>query len=442
MIKIKKRPLKLTGQFTVLLLTAVILGAACFSFLWVSRLKVFSWIADTNIFGDGRDVFKQEFMEKAPEINIKDEKNKISKEFLTLVKKRDKYTGVSIYDEKTGKYIAGYYPKTIELFTSELFQWANDIDPEQEEDLIISFKDRKVQVILYSCHTVILVIPWLIMCGIISVLIILLPILWFVKKKIKLIRGIQDAILVMSEGDLSVPLEIKSTDEIGILAGELNKMRIALDENIRQEEESRKANRDLITAMSHDLRTPLTTLNGYLEIIRLNRSNQEQYDEFLDRCIRKVDEIKEMSNKMFEYSLVFEQDNEVEMEEVPIKDIEAMIRENVEFTRVVGFDVRFESEGCEGGLMASPAMLRRIMNNLFSNVIKYGDKGHEVLAELRRNKGEVVISLINKVKKTDDNVESNHIGLKSVEKMVRLHNGILEVVNKDCFQIRIVLPIY
>lgn len=100
-----------------------------------------------------------------------------------------------------------------------------------------------------------------------------------------------------------------------------------------------------------------------------------------------------MSNKMFEYSLVFEQDIEREMEEISVNEIKDLMKENLEFTRLLGFDVRYEPEFCEGGLMASrPVMLRRIMNDLFSNVTKYGDKGHEVLAELHMGSLTVDIS--------------------------------------------------
>ena len=58
--------------------------------------------------------------------------------------------------------------------------------------------------------------------------------------------------------------------------------------------------------MSHDLRTPLTILNGYLEILKLGRNDPKMQEEYLERCLRKTADIKEMTDKMFEYALVFE----------------------------------------------------------------------------------------------------------------------------------------
>ena len=76
----------------------------------------------------------------------------------------------------------------------------------------------------------------------------------------------------MASGDLTTPTPKYGGDEIGILSSELDKLRITLNDTLRQEQESRQANQDLITAMSHDLRTPLTILNGYLEVLKFREN--------------------------------------------------------------------------------------------------------------------------------------------------------------------------
>ena len=70
--------------------------------------------------------------------------------------------------------------------------------------------------------------------------------------------------------------------------------------------------------MSHDLRTPLTILNGYLEVLRLNR-NPEMHEEYLKRCLQKTSDIREMTDRMFEYALVFEEGEEPKVKEIPNK---------------------------------------------------------------------------------------------------------------------------
>ena len=90
----------------------------------------------------------------------------------------------------------------------------------------------------------------------------------------------------MSGGDLHQPIRPMGNDELGILARELDQMRSTLYTNIQQETESRRANQDLITAMSHDLRTPLTILHGYLDILALGR-NPDQHRNTSDAVCKK-----------------------------------------------------------------------------------------------------------------------------------------------------------
>lgn len=84
----------------------------------------------------------------------------------------------------------------------------------------------------------------------------------------------------MSTGDLETPAPGMAYDEIGILARELDMLRTTLRDYIVSEQQMQKANWELITSLSHDMRTPLTILKGYLEVLRLNRNPQMQADYY------------------------------------------------------------------------------------------------------------------------------------------------------------------
>lgn len=116
---------------------------------------------------------------------------------------------------------------------------------------------------------------------------------------------VKKEILIMADGDLEHSVTVKGRDEIGILARNLDEMRLALEENIRQEQEGKKANHDLIRSVSHDLRTPMTTLYGYLEILDQKKCPDGKQEEYIRRCIDKVEEIRALSDKMFEYALIY-----------------------------------------------------------------------------------------------------------------------------------------
>ena len=96
----------------------------------------------------------------------------------------------------------------------------------------------------------------------------------------KYINILKEEVLNMSQGDLNHPMTIKSHDELSILAREVDILRTTLDSNYQNESKIKEAHQELITSLSHDLRTPLTTLRGYLDILSLHcYKDKKQMDE-------------------------------------------------------------------------------------------------------------------------------------------------------------------
>ena len=250
-------------------------------------------------------------------------------------------------------------------------------------------------------------------------------------------------ILRMSTGDLEHPINVQGNDEIGILGRELDHLRMTLHENIIQEQESRKANQDLITALSHDLRTPLTILRGYLEVMQLRR-NPEIHEEYLRRCLKKTGDIQELTDRMFEYALVSEEKEIPEFSVLTTDTLLQYLRENCEYIRLAGFrtDCHFPEESAE--LSSDSLMLKRIFTNLFSNILKYGDKESPVriFCVIRTIPEQVHISVGNTVRKEYSDADSNNIGLKNVQKMVDLLGGRLDMERcQGAFTVHLTFPL-
>ena len=146
----------------------------------------------------------------------------------------------------------------------------------------VEFKNETGELYVSSFHNSKLTIPWfLFSIGVALFLLLLLPLL-FLRKKVQDIGILKDHILQMSGGDLNHPIASMGNDELGVLARELDQMRSTLYTNIQQEVESRRANQDLITAMSHDLRTPLTSILGNADSLI---SNFDALDEGMRKQI-------------------------------------------------------------------------------------------------------------------------------------------------------------
>lgn len=124
----------------------------------------------------------------------------------------------------------------------------------------LQFQNGKAQVVVVNYQRALFIYPYMFLSLLLSVLVFLGIVLFFMNRKMREVLALEQEILLMSTGDLTHPVPQYSKDEIGILANELNHLRISLNENIVREQESRKANQDLITALSHDL--PDATYNS------------------------------------------------------------------------------------------------------------------------------------------------------------------------------------
>lgn len=204
----------------------------------------------------------------------------------------------------------------------------------------------------------------------------------------------------MSQGDLNHPMTIKSHDELSILAREMDVLRTTLDLNYQNEIKIKEAHQELITSLSHDLRTPLTALRGYLDILSLHcYKDKDQMNHYLKGCIEKTEQIKDLSNKTFEYALVFEQDLLPKLEIIQSKKFIQYLQENIEYLELEGFKVEKEMDICEVDLKLDLSMMKRMINNICSNILKYAKKESPVYLEIVIKQGNLKLFLKMKRKK-------------------------------------------
>lgn len=433
-----RRVKKLRTQLLIVIVIAGFLSLFLFRFAWQHQPQVWYLMKQIPGIGLDQDAFIDELKREAqnymlPESSEDKEGIENLKPFFDLA---DKYTTIFIYGSD-GMYITGHdadlmNTRTWNIFASMVFQITysgfkstGQIDILEECFTVdVDFKNGSAQVSISSFHNSRITIPYFIFSLGISIFLFVFLVLLFINRKISHMLRLKDEILLMSGGNLEHSVPSFGNDEIGILARELDKLRIALDENMQQEAASRKANQDLITAMSHDLRTPLTILNGYLEVIKLKKKPEMQ-EEYLDRCLKKTDDIRQLTDRMFEYALVFENTENIDLTKLPLAFIHQCLTEHIDFLRLAGFTVKESFDEASGFFMGEETTLKRIFQNLFSNILKYGDKKEAVQVRCQKEQNQVKIVLVNSVKQDQSGVESNHIGLKSVEKMIKLHNGTL-----------------
>ncbi len=432
------RNMKIRTQSAIVILCAIIAAFAFFELLWLNKWKFCEAAEDLDLFYTqiSDDSFKETLAEEALNYNIpesEDDEEAVEalQPFLDLA---NEYTSIYIYGKEDSLYRTGKFASIMDtrsfLFFFNIGYQLTGGQGEYVMDFMLEFANGSAQVMIYNYERTLFIYPFLVVCFLLSVSLFLVIVLFFLNRKMRQILILKDEILTMSSGDLSHAVPDFGENEIGILASELNLLRESLSDNIQKEQESRKANQDLITALSHDLRTPLTVLHGYLEVLKLKRNPKSQ-EEYLDRCLKKTEDIKELTDRMFEYALVAEETETPDITWISTDFIQQCLSENCDYIRLAGFAYDLSQPETSGVLLSDKTMLKRIFNNLFSNILKYGDKRDNVIvtAELKKEMFYIIIS--NSVKSGRSSSDSNNIGMKNVRKMIELLDGQMDVKQED-----------
>ena len=117
---------------------------------------------------------------------------------------------------------------------------------------------------------------------------------------------------LVAEGDIERKIKLGGRDEIARLSENVENMRSTMVENIRKEREAFDSNTALITSMSHDIRTPLTVLLGYIDVMRTHAEGDELMQSYLKAAESTAMRLSKLSDDMFGYFLVFG-GNEIEI---------------------------------------------------------------------------------------------------------------------------------
>ena len=230
-------------------------------------------------------------------------------------------------------------------------------------------------------------------------------------------------VTVVADGDMEHPIRRDGEDEIGRLSRDVENMRSKMLENLANERAAMDANAELVTSMSHDIRTPLTVLLGYLDIMK-DKSSYEEIREYIAASEKTALRLKKLSDDMFNYFLLFGGGAaEVNIEEYDAYTLfEQMLSEHVLLMREQEYNVLLTMDGelssCGALTVKTDAnKLMRIIENVVSNIMKYADKSAPVSIFARLEQGKLRLTFHNFISAELDDVESSGIGLKTCHKL-------------------------
>ena len=266
---------------------------------------------------------------------------------------------------------------------------------------------------------------------------------------LKRVTTLSEEVAEVTGGNLTADIKSTANDEIGRLADNVETMRDYIIRRLQSEKEAWDKNSELITAMSHDIRTPLTSLMGYLDIIQSGKyETKEEETRYLEACQEKALQLKDLSDKLFQYFLVFgSQGTEKNFETFDAGILlHQLISEHSAELINYGFTIDFEYTVPEGEeIKADISGLRRLFDNLFSNIMKYAEKTSPVRVSAAMDVEEdiIVVRIINSILTESRKVESNLIGLKTCDKICQNMGGTFDYKDEgQLFTVRLTIPVY
>lgn len=269
--------------------------------------------------------------------------------------------------------------------------------------------------------------------------------LGYVGRLTKRISVLSKEAVEIGAGDLDRPITVAGRDELSMLGYQMDYMRRSVIERMGNERRAWQANTELITAISHDIRTPMTSLIGYLGLMAEDGlEDKERCREFIDHAYGKAMELKELTDELFKYFLVFGRaELEMDMEEMDGQLLLQQLLSEAEFDlRDAGFDIqRHEFEG-ECMICADPMYLKRVIDNLVSNARKYADKTKPILIISELSEDSLSVTVSNAVPLSADKVESTKIGIRTCEKIMQHMGGSFTTHRDDGnFSAQFTLPV-
>lgn len=336
-------------------------------------------------------------------------------------------------------------PDTTESDDSEKLPYAppdSTYDIEEKEPYIeqvddeyskrVTFKTFNVYIAVDDNFSLLLVL--IIVSVVISLLVFAFLILVFVSSRFRYLVELQYEVAEIEGGMIDRRVTVKGRDEIAQLARNVEDMRTSLVMRLESEKEAYDANKELITAMSHDLRTPLSALIGYLELAGAgDRVSEEQKELYIQKSVEKSYQLKAMTDKLFDYFTVFKNESADELKPEVYDGYELlsqMIGEQSYMLEEKGYNVVYEGLDAPDAepykLHVDSDALLRVFDNIYSNIIKYAEKNTDVKIAFENDDYNVRVVVTNRVNKKALKIASTKIGLKSCRRLMTRMNGTLK----------------
>lgn len=263
--------------------------------------------------------------------------------------------------------------------------------------------------------------------------------------KVKYIKFLTKEVKNIQEEGFGKTIKVKGEDELAELCKSINNMSIELAEKIENEKKIENTKVELITNISHDLKNPLTSIVGYLEILNNGEIDTETRKKYIGIAYNKSLRLKNLVNELFEYTKITSPDFKINKEKYNLSNlINQMIGESILEVSSKNIEIILENPYREIYTYIDIKLFSRVLENLIKNAEKYSDEDGIFKVKVNKDKESIFITFTNKCKdfkeesvekifekfyrldeaRSSEN-EGSGLGLSIAKRIIELHEGSL-----------------
>lgn len=210
---------------------------------------------------------------------------------------------------------------------------------------------------------------------------------------------ISTAVQNISDGDLNTSIDVVGDDEFSAMAENLNKMVEDIRDLMDRERESERTKNELITNIAHDLRTPLTSIIGYLELLSGGKGSElapEVEKKYIDIAFTKAKRLEKLIEDLFGFTKMTYGKAAMRITQVDIIKLLGQLLEEF-YPSFADKNLTYElvSNVPAQVITADGNLLARLFDNLINNAIKYGAEGKRILVRVHAEEEVVTVSVTN-----------------------------------------------
>ncbi|MBR2594539.1 MAG: HAMP domain-containing histidine kinase [Firmicutes bacterium] len=324
------------------------------------------------------------------------------------------------------------YKNNILVFDSEYYDIMDMTEEDEESNFYewksyysVDFADGGTIVSIYG-HYKYQILSWLMIGELVLSFILFVAIVMLgIRKTIRYIQTLGREIEILEGGNLDYSITVSGQNELSSLARGLDDMRKSFKEKTQNEARMVEANKKIITEMSHDLRTPLTAVMIYSELLSKGKyKDEDQLREYAGKINKKTMRLKQLTDHLFEYSLISAEDEAVPDETGNVHAVfYDIMSEFIGYISQNGFKVKSDLQWKDRKVNVYSEYINRIFDNIASNIIKYADSEKEILVRTEYDKSNVMFAFRNDCRAESDNEESYNIGIENIKKMMEQMGG-------------------